>query len=104
MAKIAVIQTGGKQYTVKEGDKITIEKIDGEAGNDVQFDNVLLVADEAGTDVNIGKPTTSTKVVAKVVEQKRARKIRVGKFQNKTRHHKVHGHRQHQTVVQIEKI
>lgn len=104
MAKIAVIQTGGKQYTVKEGDKITIEKIDGEAGNDVQFDNVLLVADEAGTDLNIGKPNTGTKVAAKIVEQKRARKIRVGKFHNKTRHHKVHGHRQHQTVVQIEKV
>ncbi len=104
MAKIAVIQTGGKQYTVKEGDKIIIEKIDGEVGNDVQFDNVLLVADETGKDLNIGKPNTGTKVFAKIIEHKRARKIRVGKFHNKTRYHKVHGHRQHQTVVQIEKV
>ncbi|HOX96900.1 MAG TPA: 50S ribosomal protein L21 [bacterium] len=104
MAKIAVIQTGGKQYPVKEGSKITIEKLDAEVGSEIKFDNVLLIADEDGSALDLGNPNTGKTIVAKVLEQKRSRKIRVGKFQNKTRHHKVHGHRQHQTVVEIQSI
>jgi len=104
MAKIAVIQTGGKQYTVKEGEKITIEKLEAEVGSEIKFDNVLLIADESGADLDLGMPNVSKTIGAKVLEQKRSRKIRVGKFHNKTRYHKVHGHRQHQTVVEIQSI
>lgn len=100
--KLAVIKTGAKQYKVKEGDKIKVEKLLGEEGDKFEFDNVLLIAD--GNKVELGKPNLDMKVEATVLRQARARKVRVEKYKNKTRYHKVYGHRQHFTELEITKI
>jgi large subunit ribosomal protein L21 len=99
----AVIETGGKQYLVSPNDKVEIEKLDGKTGETIVFDKVLLSAD--GDKVTIGKPFLSgTKVTGKVLEQKKADKIIVFKYRNKSRYRRKQGHRQQQTVVQIESI
>jgi large subunit ribosomal protein L21 len=99
----AVIETGGKQYLVSPKDKVEIEKLDVEAGKSVTFDKVLLTAD--GDKISIGKPFISgVKVTGKVLEQKKADKIVVFKYRNKSRYRRKQGHRQQQTVVQIESI
>lgn len=99
----AVIETGGKQYLVSPKDKVTIEKIPGNAGESVTFDKVLLVAD--GDKVTVGKPIVSgSKVTAKVLTQGKADKIVVFKYRAKSRYRRKQGHRQQQTVVQIESI
>ncbi|MCX6785310.1 MAG: 50S ribosomal protein L21 [Candidatus Komeilibacteria bacterium] len=101
--KLAVIKTGGKQYQVSEGDKLKIEKIiKAEVGSTIDFDEVLLVAD--GEKVEIGKPTLNVKVTAKVLAQGKSDKVRVVKYKPKVRYHKVFGHRQAFTEVQIEHI
>lgn len=104
MSKLAIIKTGGKQYKVTEGDVLNIEKLPVDEGASVTFDQVLLVADEKGADVQVGTPTTGGKVTAKVLEQGRAPKIDVIHYKAKTRHFKKSGHRQPFTKVQIEKI
>lgn len=101
--KYAVIQTGGKQYQVTEGDTIEIEKILGKAKDKIDFDKVLLVVNE--DKMEIGKPLVKRAVVtAEIVEQKKGLKIRVAKFRAKSRYRKVKGHRQRITVVNIKKI
>ena len=105
MAKIAVIKTGGKQYKVKEGDKVKIEKLPAEAGKSVKFDEILLVADSKDGESQIGVPTVKgAKVEAKVLEQGRGKKVKVVKYKNKTRYTRVYGHRQPYTEVEISKI
>lgn len=99
---IAVIATGGKQYLVHAGDTITIEKIDGEKDQQITFDNVLLLANDDGSNVQMGNPFISGKSIpATVISQGRAKKIRVVKYKRKVRYKRVHGHRQHQTKVTI---
>jgi len=94
---IAVIQTGGKQYLVKKGDKIKIEKIDKEG--EIEFTDVLLVDD------NIGKPTIkNAKVVAKILNQGKGDKVIVFKYKSKKRYKKKAGHRQPYTEIQIKDI
>jgi len=101
---IAVIKTGGKQYTVKEGLKLQIEKLDLEVGKPITF-NALLVADEEGKDVKVGTPDVSgAKVTAKVLETGRAKKVEIIKFKRKVRYRRNVGHRQPFTLIQIEKI
>jgi len=100
--KIAVIQTGGKQYIVKPKDKIEIERLPGKVGESVSFDSVLLVAD--GDKVEVGKPNVSTKVEGKILEQGRAKKVLIMKFHNKTRYKRKAGHRQQFTKVEITKV
>lgn len=101
--KQAVIETGGKQYLVSPQDKVEIEKLDAQAGDTVTFDKVLLSAD--GEKVNVGKPYISgAKVTGKVLEQKKGDKIVVFKYRAKSRYRRKQGHRQLQTVVQIESI
>ena len=104
MSKIAVIKTGGKQYKVKENDVIKVEKLPVEEGSTITFEEVLLIADEKGSDVQVGTPTVSVKVTGKVLEQGRAEKVNVVKYKAKTRYHKKYGHRQPYTKVQIEKV
>ena len=101
--KIAVIKTGGKQYKVKKGSKVKIEKISGKAGQAVKF-NALLLADENGKSVEIGKPLTKTKVEGKILKQGRAKKVAVIKYKRKTRYRRNLGHRQPYTEVEIVKI
>lgn len=102
MSKIAIIKTGGKQYKVKENDKIKIEKLDGEIGDSVSFNEVLLIADEEGNDINLGQPMVAgAKVEAKILKQGRQRKITIVKYKAKTRYRRKLGHRQHFTEVVV---
>lgn len=99
---IAVIKTGGKQYAVKAGDTIQIDKLAGAEGDTIQFSEVLLVADEAGKSATVGKPLVEgAEVTAKIVRQFRAKKIRVVKYKAKSHYRRNIGHRQHYTKVEI---
>ncbi len=105
MAKIAVIKTGGKQYTVKEGDTLVIEKVPVEVGKKVAFKDVLLVAEADGSSLNVGAPLVSgSQVEGTILDQYRDRKMLIYKFKNKVRYRRKQGHRQHHTEVKIEKI
>lgn len=102
---IAIIKTGGKQYKVKEGDILKIEKLAVEDGKKYTFEDVLMVADEQGGNVNIGKPTVKgASVEATVIVTKRQQKVRGVKFRHKTRHVRTKNHRQTMTEVKIDKI
>jgi len=99
----AVLETGGKQYRVVEGDTLVIERIETEAGKPVTFDRVLLVNNDGK--VSVGAPTvTGAKVVADVVEHKRGDKVTTFKMKRRKGFHKTTGHRQEQTVVKITNI
>ncbi|MCD8048952.1 MAG: 50S ribosomal protein L21 [Clostridia bacterium] len=99
----AVIKTGGKQYQVKVGDVVFIEKIDAEDGAVVTFDEVLLVGGEDG--VKIGTPTVEgAKVEAKVVGQTKGKKVIVFKYKSKKGYRRKSGHRQPYTKVEITAI
>lgn len=99
---IAVIETGGKQYVVRNGMTLTIEKIDHEAGAEVVFDKVLLLAEDDGSAVKIGTPYLEGVTVKAVVEaQGKDKKIRVIKYKRKVRYRRVIGHRQSFTKVKI---
>ena len=90
---------------VSEGDKIKVEKLGQENGAKVDFDEVLLVADEKSQDVKIGNPfIKGAKVIAKVLRNAREKKIDVIKYKRKVRYRRKHGHRQHFTEVLIEKV
>jgi len=105
MTKIAIIKTGGKQYKVKEGDKIDIEKLEGKEGKKIEFKDVLLVADENGKEVEIGNPTLKGKKVSGTIDKQfRDDKITVIKYKAKSRYRRKLGHRQHKTLVKIEAI
>ena len=98
----AIIATGGKQYTVSEGDVIKVEKLDVEDGATVTFDQVLVVSNDG---MKIGNPTVEgATVTAKAIETAKARKVIVYKYKRKSGYHKKNGHRQYFTKVQIEKI
>ncbi len=100
--RLAVIKTGGKQYLVKEGDKLKVAKIIANEGDGVEFDEVLLSADK---EVKIGAPLVEgVKVSAKILKQGRSKKVIVFHYHNKTRYKKKAGHRQHFTEVEISKI
>ena len=99
----AVIQTGGKQYRVQQGDVIFVEKLDCQAGDSVSFDSVLLVGGEAGT--KVGAPLVTGAIVeGKVLDQVKGKKIVVYKYKAKKGYHKRQGHRQPYTKVEIGKI
>ena len=99
----AVIVTGGKQYTVAEGDVLYIEKLDVEAEATVKFDTVLAVLD--GENTKIGTPVVEGATVeAKVVKNGKAKKITVFKYKPKKNEKKKIGHRQPYTKVEITKI
>lgn len=104
MSKMAVIKTGGKQYLVKEGDILSIEKLDGKMeGAKVSFEEVLLVDDEKAT--KVGEPTLKgVKVSAEVIESDRAKKVTVIRYKAKSRYFKKRGHRQPFTKVKITSI
>ncbi len=103
MSKVAVIKTGGKQYKVKEGAVIKIEKLDADQGKKIKFDT-LMVASSDGKDVELGKPSLGDKVEGKVVEHMKDKKINVVKYKNKTRYLRNKGHRQNYSKVEIGKI
>ncbi len=94
----AVIETGGKQYTVEQGTILYIEKIDAEAGKTVKFDKVLMVDDKIGT------PYVNATVTAEVLKHGKNKKIKVYKYNQKKNYHKTQGHRQPYTKVEVKKI
>ncbi len=96
---LAIIKTGGKQYLVKPGDKIKVEKIDKKEGENFSFTDVLLV--EKSKKVEIGAPNIKAEVEAKVLKQGRADKVIVYKYKKRTRQSKKNGHRQPYTEVEI---
>ena len=99
----AVIVTGGKQYTVSEGDVLFVEKLGVEAEATVKFDQVLAVLD--GENSKIGAPVVEGAVVeAKVVKNGKGKKIRIFKYTPKKGYRKRQGHRQPYTKVEIGKI
>lgn len=99
----AVIETGGKQYRVQEGDVLKVEKLPVEVGNTVEFDRVLTIVNSG--DVKIGRPVVEgVKVVAKVLEQDKSKKIIVFKYKAKSNYRRKQGHRQPFTRIVIEKI
>ncbi|MDD3006100.1 MAG: 50S ribosomal protein L21 [Candidatus Pacebacteria bacterium] len=102
---IAVIKTGGKQYKISPKDKLRIEKLEGEEGATITFEEVLLIASEDGKETIIGEPfVKGAKVEATIVKQGRAKKIDIVKHIPKKRHNVKNGHRQMFTEVQIESI
>lgn len=98
--KYAVIETGGKQYRVSEGDHITVERLAIEAGSDVTIDRVLLMGGDGST--RIGTPVVEgASVTATVTEHNRGKKIEVFKYKAKKRYRRHTGHRQEQTRLTI---
>jgi large subunit ribosomal protein L21 len=99
----AVIRTGGKQYRVASGDLITVEKLAGEPGDTIEFDEVLMVGE--GAAVSTGTPLVDGAAVsATLVEQSRAAKIIVFKKKRRHNYRRKKGHRQYQSVLRIEEI
>ena len=99
----AIIETGGKQYKVAEGDTLFIEKLPQEAGETVTFDKVLAVID--GDKATIGTPVVSgAKVDASIVKNGKGKKIMIFKYNPKKGYRKRQGHRQPYTKVTIGKI
>lgn len=101
----AVIKTGGKQYLVKEGESLKVEKLIGAVGDEVLFGEVLLIASEDANEVQLGAPFLSGKSVkATITEQGREKKVTIIKFKPKVRYRRKRGHRQEYTKVQITAI
>ncbi len=99
----AVFRTGGKQYRAAKGDVLRVEKIDGDEGATVKFDEVLLVGE--GSDVKVGSPTVAgSSVSAKVVRQGKSRKVPVVKFKRRQNYLRQGSHRQFFTEVEITDI
>ena len=95
----AVIQTGGKQYRVAEGDRLRVEKLAGDVGAKVTFDKVLLIGGES---VKVGTPLVSgAKVSAEIVAQARDKKVIVFKFRRRKNYRRKQGHRQPFTELKI---
>lgn len=98
----AIIETGGKQLKVEEGQTIVVEKLTAESGDTVTFDKVLFVG---GEEVKVGTPMVEgASVTAKVEEQGRGKKIVVFKFKKRKHYRKKQGHRQPYTKLTVEKI
>ncbi len=96
----AVVVTGGKQYRVKEGEKLRVEKLSAETGDTVVLDKVLLVGE--GEDVKVGAPyLEGAKVTATVAANGRADKVKIIKFRRRKHHRKQMGHRQSYTEIEI---
>src|SRR5882757_1505997 len=96
----AVIKTGGKQYRVKAGDMLVVEKLDGDAGAKVAFDQVLLLGE--GSEVVIGAPVVEGAVVnATLVETRKGEKIKVFKKIRRQGYRRTQGHRQFESVLRV---
>ena len=99
----AVIKTGGKQYKVSEGDTLDIEKIDGEKGNEVVFEEILMISREG--EIKVGTPyVIGAKVTGEIVAQTKGSKIKVFKMKRRKDYRKKTGHRQKLTGMKIKEI
>ncbi len=101
----AIVKSGGKQYRVSPGDKIKVEKIDGDAGADIVFEHVLMVVDNDRKSISVGRPCLEgAKVSARILSQTKGDKIIVFKSKRRKGYHKKAGHRQLLTEVMINDI
>ena len=99
----AIIRTGGKQYQVEAGDRLRVEKLEGEVGATIELDEVLLLVD--GASIQIGRPVLEgAKVLATIVEQGRQKKIIVFKKKRRKGYQVKKGHRQFYTALNIDTI
>ncbi len=99
----AVIETGGKQYRVAEGETVYVEKLEGAVGDSVNFDQVLMVG--SGEDVTIGNPALgSASVSGEIVEHGKDKRLIVFKFKRRKDYKRKNGHRQHFTAVKITSV
>ena len=99
----AIIETGGKQYRVQEGDVITVEKLDVNAGDKVELDKVLVLSDDNG--LKVGTPyVEGAKVIAEAVENGKGKKVIIFKYKAKKDYRKKQGHRQPYTMIEIKSI
>jgi large subunit ribosomal protein L21 len=99
----AVVSAGGKQYKVQKGETLRIEKIPGEVGSKVVFDQVLMLAD--GENIRVGQPVIAKAAVqASIVEQNKAKKILIFKYKRRKRYRRKQGHRQPYTAIRIDGI
>src|SRR6185503_17647599 len=97
----AVIKTGGKQYRVQPGDLLVVEKLDGEAGAEVAFDQVLMLGGEGG-ELAVGAPTIAGAVVrATLIETRKGDKVKVFKKKRRQGYRRTHGHRQFESVLRV---
>ena len=98
----AIVETGGKQYPVEEGQLIKVEKLEGEVGSSIDLDRVLFLG---GDSLKVGKPFVEGALVkATIKAQGKAPKSVVGKFKAKKGYHRKRGHRQPYTLIQIDQI
>lgn len=99
----AIIESGGRQYRAEEGNSFTTEKLPYEVGEQIELENVLLLAD--GDEVKVGQPTVDGVLVkATVVDQFRGKKIFVWKYKPKKRYRRRQGHRQSYTRLRVDEI
>ena len=99
----AVVATGGKQYKVREGQILRVEKVPGDVGAPVSFDRVLIYSD--GEAIDIGQPVLeNVTVTGHIIEQGKAKKILVFKYKRRKRYRRKQGHRQPYTAVKIDSI
>ena len=99
----AIVKTGGKQYKVREGDILRVEKLAGDVGSEISFDDVLMYSD--GENVTVGQPkVANVSVSGHIVAQGKSKKIIVFKYKRRKRYRRKQGHRQHFTAIQIDTI
>jgi len=99
----AIVNTGGKQYQVAPGDRLRVEKLEGNVGDTVELSEVLLVAND--DDVKVGQPVVDgAKVTAQIVEQGKAKKVLVFKKKRRKGYQVKNGHRQLFTALEIKEI
>jgi large subunit ribosomal protein L21 len=99
----AIVRTGGKQYQVACGDQLRVEKLEGNVGDNIDLNDVLMVV--SGDDVKVGQPVLeNAKVIAKIAEQGRAKKVIVFKKKRRKGYRLKNGHRQSFTALKIEEI
>jgi large subunit ribosomal protein L21 len=103
MNNYAIIRTGGKQYRVRPGDTIQVERLDGEVGDAVKFSEVLMTSMD--DDVTVGAPLVAkASVSAEITGQTRGKKVIAFRYKNKTRQRVKRGHRQHYTDLLVQDI
>jgi large subunit ribosomal protein L21 len=99
----AIVNSGGKQYKVEEGDILRVEKLSGSIGNKVEFERVLMISDDEN--IHVGDPALeNTMVQGHIIEQDKSKKIIVFKYKRRKRYRRKQGHRQMFTAVKIDKI
>lgn len=103
MTTFAVIKTGGKEYLVKEGDEIIVDRLENKEKEKIDLET-LMIFDDEGKIFELGQPNLEKKVQAEVVSHQKGEKIRVAKFKAKVRYRKVKGFRPHLSTIRILKI